>query len=53
MFDIYLRNLKDLLVNPIARLFKGLKGLGVTPNSFTLLSGVFGLMGVWNSYLGI
>ena len=53
MFDIYLRNLKDLIVNPVAKLFKGLKALGVTPNSFTLLSGVFGLMGVWNSYQGI
>ena len=52
MFDIYLRNLKDLLIDPVARLFKGLKELGITPNTFTLMSGVFGILGVIYSYQG-
>ena len=52
MFDIYLRNLKDAIVEPITKLFKNLKKHGITPNTFTLLSGVFGLLGVWNSYRG-
>ena len=52
MFDIYLRNLKDTIVEPITKLFKNLKKHGITPNTFTLMSGVFGLLGVWNSYRG-
>ena len=51
MFDIYLRNLKDMLIDPMARLFSGLKAKGITPNTFTYMSGVFGLIAVYNSYL--
>ena len=52
MFDIYLRNLKDLLMDPIAKVFSSLKKQGITPNTFTLLSGIFGLIGVYNSSKG-
>ena len=52
MFDIYLRNLKDMIVEPITKMFKGLQRHGITPNTFTYLSGMFGLIGVANSYKG-
>ena len=52
MFDIYLRNLKDLIIEPITKMFRGLKRHGITPNTFTYLSGIFGLIGVLNSYKG-
>ena len=50
MLDIYLRNLKDMLIDPMVRAFLGLKDQGVTPNTFTLMSGVFGLIGIYNSW---
>ena len=51
MFDIYLRNLKDMLIDPISKLFVSLKQFGVSPNAFTLTSGVFGLLAVYNSFM--
>ena len=49
MLDIYLRNLKDILVDPVARSMSFMKQQGITPNSITLLSGVVGLLAVYNS----
>ena len=49
MFDIYLRNLKDLIIDPMAKLFSSLKDQGVSPNTFTIMSGIFGLYAVYNS----
>ena len=51
MWDIYLRNLKDLIIDPLTKLFLSLKNSGITPNTLTLISGVFGLFCVYNSYL--
>ena len=50
MLDIYLRNLKDVIIDPLSRLFLSLKDRGVSPNTLTLISGVFGLFCVYNSY---
>jgi len=51
MFDIYLRNLKDLIIDPISKGFKFLAAYGVTPNSFTLASGGFGMLCVYYSFM--
>ncbi len=47
MFDIYLRQAKDLLIEPISKLFLVLQHTGLTPNHITLLSGLFGLPSVF------
>ena len=49
MFDIYLRHLKDFIADPISRALANLKGFGVTPNHFTAVSGIFGLLSVYIS----
>ncbi|TNV75814.1 hypothetical protein FGO68_gene7422 [Halteria grandinella] len=46
MLDIILRPLKDVVVDPLILLLKNLK---VSPNVFTLLSGLCGLIGVYYS----
>ena len=50
MLDIYLRNLKDRIIDPISTMFLKFKDQGITPNTFTLMSGVFGLMSVYNAW---
>ncbi len=47
MFDIFLRNLKDYLIEPLISRLKGLKKYGVTPNHFTTSSLIFGLITIY------
>ena len=49
MFDVYLRNFKDVLSAPIVSLISNLSAKKVHPNSITLISGVFGLVSVYFS----
>ena len=46
MFDIYLRNLKDAIVNPFLTF---VKNQTFSPNYITIASGVLGLVGVFLS----
>ena len=47
MFDIFLRNLKDNLIEPITCRIKHLKKYGITPNHFTITSFIFGLISIY------
>ena len=49
MFDIYLRNLKDALTEPLAILIASLAKHKVSPNFITCISGVFGLASIYFS----
>jgi len=46
MIDIYMRNLKDFVVNPILSCFKNQT---FSPNWITIMSGIIGLIGVYFS----
>ena len=47
MFDIFLRNFKDLLIKPLVVKFKDLQHYSITPNHFTIASFLFGLISVY------
>ena len=49
MFDIYLRNLKDAITEPLAILIAKLAKHKVSPNLISCISGIFGLILVYFS----
>ena len=47
MFDVYLRNLKDAITEPLSKLIARLVKHRISPNTLTCISGIFGLISVY------